>query len=309
MRGGAGHGRTATGRDAGRLFPLDRMPFSTGSTGSLVVGQARPMASGSRASFGRPTTRVPRDPGGAAASDIVMDLVIHRVDQLLGGSGTRSVLAFASSMPNGTRRRPGPCPSRALASANRCRARSSKDVLPAETLKRAARLLRASPRSACRTILRTCSRRCSFAAFIGLPLAQEWTLRRDTSKSRPICSEVNPEVRRSSAIALLVSSAGSTVVKPEGRKTQPGERCSTDRRGSPPNHVVIIVTGHHGCQQRPCRRGWRLTRFPCLPCRRQAELRPLPVLGWQSRSNGSCYPAYSGQGTIHPMPRQPGKQT
>ena len=224
---------------------------------------------------------------------------------------------------------------------------------------------------------------------------------------------------------------------------QPGERCSTDRRGSPPNRIVIVVIGpavvnrdhpERGRASSPRTRGrsrgmftessavvkcaaWLaeewvqsgvmpsrtdagLTRFPCLPtlapwktsrsrcpkrprsgsgseppgrigacragwrswsnrrgaartptrsrwrvrsrggragwngltaagrpgkncmtgplfvdpaaaarCRRQAELRPLPALGWRSGSDGSCYPACSGQGAIHPMPRQPGKQT
>ena len=112
----------------------------------------------------------------------------------LGGNGARSAAAFASRGRNVRRRLPRPRPSSARASSNRFDARRSKGVPSAETSKGAARLPRASPRSARRTTSRTCSRCCSLAAFIGLPLAQKCTLRRDTPKSRPTWSQVSPDV-------------------------------------------------------------------------------------------------------------------
>jgi hypothetical protein len=48
--------------------------------------------------------------------------------------------------------------------------------------------------------------RSSFAAFNGCPLAQKWTLRRDTPNRSASCSHVRPDRRRSSVTACRVAS-------------------------------------------------------------------------------------------------------
>ncbi len=76
---------------------------------------------------------------------------------------------------------------------------------------RAARVLCAVPRSASRTTSSTRMSRSWLAAFNGFPLAQQWTLRRDTPNSSASCSQVRPEIRRSSETAARVASASISI--------------------------------------------------------------------------------------------------
>ena len=171
-----------------------------------------------------------------------------------GGGGVRSARACASSSPSSTRRPRCRRPSRALASSNARDIKRSKGACPADTMSSAARLLLASPRSACRTMSSTLRRCCSFAAFIALPLAQKCTLRRDTPKSCPSCSHVNPEMRRNSETARLVTTDAAAVTRSVSagavQESPPAVRWPSHVNGSghTPMEAVDEVPSASGCQ-------------------------------------------------------------
>lgn len=123
-----------------------------------------------------------------------------------GLGGVRAASAFALNGPSTRCLRPVPTPSRLRASEYFSAASSSIVEVPCRTSRNADRLVRALPRSASRTISRTRINLFSLLALNGLPLAQAWTLLRDTLNRSASCSHVNPETRRTSSTAWRVVS-------------------------------------------------------------------------------------------------------
>jgi len=128
-----------------------------------------------------------------------------------GGRGLRALWAASLSWVSAGKGRVHPLPRATCASRNRWSANRSNADVPSRASSRAARVLRAVPRSAPRTTSSTRMSRWWSIAFNGFPLAHKWTPRRDTPNSRPSCFQVRPEIRRSSETALRVASVPGSI--------------------------------------------------------------------------------------------------
>jgi hypothetical protein len=94
----------------------------------------------------------------------------------------------------------------------------------------------ADPRSSLRMTMTRRWRCSSWLGFIGLPLAQKWTDRRLTSKSRASCSQERPLSRRNSAIEAAVPTEKSGATRVGGALERDEVRC---QGASPPTLEVV----------------------------------------------------------------------
>ena len=164
------------------------------------------------ASSCRFTPHVPRGTSGATASNIPMDLVVHRVDQVLGrwrcplgpSAGVELSQLDTSALLSAAEPRVGLVERLRHQEIEGCLACGDREERRAVAPGVSSVGLPHDVEHLEEMLLVGC--------IHGPAAAQKCTLRRETPKSCPSCSHVNPEMRRNSETARLGTSVSVTVI-------------------------------------------------------------------------------------------------